>query len=130
MDGQEEPAAVGLPAIEVRGAQQRRLAEIEARLQTAGEGLQLRRLREPRKQRRFVDGRSVDDLLMPRTIALEETKTERFVMIDDRGDRLSQQREIDTLAHFEHLGEIPMMRIGEVALEEPVLHRRQRELAA
>ncbi|MNF49425.1 hypothetical protein D3C84_306960 [compost metagenome] len=60
---------------------------------------------------------------------LGEAQAQGIVLLQQRQQRLLQYRCVETLQRFEHQCLVPMLALGNVALEEPVLDRREARFA-
>ena len=127
VDHQQEPAGGGGQ----HGAQQRAPGEAEAGLDL-GEGVLLRRRARRRRQARQVQlgewrrppGRR--DLLAPPLRAPDIACAQHVVVLQQGRERPFQGRRPHSLAHLQQHRLVEMVRLRQIALEEPALDRRQR----
>ncbi len=128
MDRQQQ-ALAAIVHVHQQGPQQRPVFQVEAALGVVAQGVELfhrRRLPLPQQagRRRLGIG------LLPLPVHLGKAQAQAVMVFNQTGQGRCQCHDVETLARHQQQRLVPVLPLGNVALEEPMLHRRQRHRAA
>ncbi len=131
VDGQQQ-ALLAFRAVHQHRPQQRPVFQVEAALGIGEQCLAGGHGRHPHlPEQGSIGQRQVLGAPLPACLptCLRETQAQGVVLLQHRQQRLLQQRRIQGAQRFQQQGLVPVLRLGNAAVEEPVLDRRQRRFA-